>query len=156
MMRRMSTTPVDVPRAPTVRPIAGGDTWSVSEVVCAAGPGDRPYEERHRGFSVSAVFEGVFTYRSEHGASLLYPGAILFGNHHACYECGHRHSVGDRCVSFNLREDVFEEIAGTQLRRFLPADAAGVRQADAALRRDRRLALRRSAAARGRAGDRSR
>lgn len=118
MMRRMSTTPVDDPRAPTVRPIAGGDTWSVSEVVCAAGPGDRPYEERHRGFSVSAVFEGVFTYRSEDGASLLYPGAILFGNHHACYECGHRHSVGDRCVSFNLREDVFEEIAGTQLRRF--------------------------------------
>ena len=53
------------PRAPTVRRIAGGDAWSVSEIVCAAGPGDRPYEERHRGFSVSAVFSGVFTYRGE-------------------------------------------------------------------------------------------
>ena len=85
-----------------MRRIAGGDAWSVSEVVCAAGPGDRPYEERHRGFSVSAVLEGVFTYRGERGASLLYPGALLLGNSGACYECGHRHSVGDRCVSFNL------------------------------------------------------
>ena len=109
----MSTTTGEArPRAPTVRRIAGGDAWSVSEIVCAAGPGDRPYEERHRGFSVSAVFSGVFTYRGERGASLLYPGAILLGNTGACYECGHRHSVGDRCVSFNLSEDAFEEIAG--------------------------------------------
>ena len=26
-------------------------------------------------------------------------------------QCGHEHSAGDRCVSFNLREDAFEEIA---------------------------------------------
>ncbi len=126
----MSTTVGEAkPQAPAVRRMAGGDAWSVSEVVCAAGPSDRPYEERHRGFSVSAVFSGVFTYRGERGASLLYPGAILLGNSSACYECGHRHSVGDRCVSFNLREDAFEEIAGTRrLRRFsqamLPASDA--------------------------------
>ncbi len=107
------------PSEPTVRRIAGGEAWSVSEIVCAAGPDDRPYAERHRGFSVSAVFAGVFTYRGERGASLLYPGGILLGNSGACYECGHRHSVGDRCVSFNLSEDAFEEIAGTRkLRRF--------------------------------------
>ena len=102
----MSTTAGEAnPRAPMVRRIAGGDAWSVSEIVCAAGPGERPYEERHSGFSVSAVFAGVFTYRGERGTSLLYPGAILLGNTGACYECGHRHSVGDRCVSFNLSED---------------------------------------------------
>jgi AraC-like DNA-binding protein len=104
---------------PAVRAIAGGEAWSVSEVVCVAGPDDSPYEERHHGFSVSAVLEGVFTYRGERGASLLYPGAILLGNSGACYECGHRHSVGDRCVSFNLSEDAFEEIVGTRrFRRF--------------------------------------
>ena len=101
-----------------MRCIAAGEAWSVSEIVCVAGPGDRPYEERQRGVSISAVLEGVFTYRGERGESLLYPGAILLGNDRACYECGHRHSVGDRCMSFNLSEDAFEEIAGRRGRRF--------------------------------------
>ncbi len=141
-------------RAPTVRRIEGGEAWSVSEIVCPGGPGDRPYEERHRGFSLSAVFDGVFTYRGERGTSLLYPGAILLGNSGACYECGHRHSVGDRCVSFNLSEDAFEDIAGPRrLRRFrqavLPASdkltplfaAIGRLRTDASPRRAEDLAI---------------
>jgi AraC-like DNA-binding protein len=98
---------------PDARQIAGGETWSVSEIICGAGPGDRPFEERHDGYSISAVLEGCFTYRGERGASLLYPGALLLGNDRACFACGHEHSAGDRCVSFNLRADAFEEIAGT-------------------------------------------
>ena len=101
------------PGAPTVRRIAGGETWSVSEVVCSAGPGDRPFEERHDGFSVSAVLDGCFTYRADKGASLLYPGALLLGNSRGCYECRHEHGRGDRCVSFHLRDDAFEEVAAT-------------------------------------------
>ena len=97
--------------APAVRRIAGGETWSVSEIVCSAGPGDRPYEERHQGFSISAVLQGCFTYRSDRSESLLYPGALLLGANRSCYECGHEHSVGDRCISFNVREDAFEDIA---------------------------------------------
>ena len=62
------------------RTLAAGDGWSVHEVVCRAGPSDRPFEERHEGFSVSAVIEGSFTYRSEAGRGLLYPGALLLGN----------------------------------------------------------------------------
>ena len=50
-----------------------GDGWSVHEVVCRAGPSDRPFEERHEGFSVSAVLEGSFTYRSDAGHGLLIP-----------------------------------------------------------------------------------
>ena len=47
------------------------------------------------------------------------PRRDLLGNSGACYECGHRHCVGDRCVSFNLREDAFAEIAGSgRLKRF--------------------------------------
>jgi AraC-like DNA-binding protein len=96
---------------PFVRRIAGGETWSVNEIVCSAGPGDRPYEERHQGFSISAVLQGCFTYRSDGGESLLYPGALLLGADRSCYQCGHDHSAGDRCISFNVREDAFEDIA---------------------------------------------
>ena len=49
------------------------------DVVCRAGPSDRPFEEQHEGFSVSAVVEGIFTYRSDAGDRLLYPGASLLG-----------------------------------------------------------------------------
>ena len=81
------------------------------EVVCRAGPSDRPFEERHDGFSISAVVEGSFTYRSEAGVGLLYPGALLLGNNGRCFECGHEHGVGDRCVSLNIHEDLFGEIS---------------------------------------------
>ena len=93
------------------RALAAGDGWSVHEIVCRAGPSDRPFEERHDGFSVSAVIEGSFTYRSDAGHGLLYPGALLLGNNGRCFQCGHEHGVGDRCISLNVREDLFSEIA---------------------------------------------
>jgi AraC family transcriptional regulator len=96
---------------PAKRTLAAGDGWRVREVVCRAGPSDRPFEERHEGFSVSAVIEGSFTYRSEAGHGLLYPGALLLGNNGRCFECGHSHGVGDRCISLNVRDDLFGEIA---------------------------------------------
>jgi AraC family transcriptional regulator len=95
------------------RTLAAGDGWSVHEVVCRAGPADRPFEERHEGFSVSAVIEGSFTYRSDAGHGLLYPGALLLGNNGWRFECSHSHGVGDRCVSLNVREDLFGEIAAS-------------------------------------------
>ncbi len=91
--------------------LAAGDGWSVREVVCRAGPADRPFEERHDGFSVSAVIEGSFTYRSDAGHGLLYPGALLLGNNGWCFECGHAHGVGDRCISLNVHEEQFSEVA---------------------------------------------
>jgi AraC family transcriptional regulator len=93
------------------RTLAAGDGWSVHEVVCRAGPSDRPFEERHDGFSVSAVIEGSFTYRSDAGHGLLYPGALLLGNSGSCFECGHAHGIGDRCISLNVHEEQFSEIA---------------------------------------------
>jgi hypothetical protein len=93
------------------RTLAARDGWSVHDVVCSAGPSDRPFEERHEGFSISAVVEGSFTYRSEVGHELLYPGSLLLGNNGRCFECGHAHGVGDRCVSLNVREELFGEIA---------------------------------------------
>ena len=79
----------------------------------SAAPGRpiRPFEERHDGFSVSAVIEGSFTYRSDAGHGLLYPGALLLGNNGWCFECGHAHGIGDRCISLNVHEEQFGEIA---------------------------------------------
>src|ERR1700722_7296069 len=102
------TSPVD---ALATRTLAAGDGWSMHEVVCRAGPSDRPFEERHDGFSVSAVVEGSFTYRSDAGHGLLYPGALLLGNNGSCFECGHAHGIGDRCISLNVHEEQFSEIA---------------------------------------------
>ncbi len=104
------------PRTPpdetlATRALAAGDGWSVHEVLCRAGPSDRPFEERHDGFSVSVVIEGSFTYRSDAGHGLLYPGALLLGNNGSCFECGHAHGIGDRCISLNVREEQFSEIA---------------------------------------------
>jgi AraC family transcriptional regulator len=95
------------------RTLAAGDGWSVHDVVCRAGPSDRPFEERHEGFSISAVIEGNFTYRSDVGQGLLYPGALLLGSDGRCFECGHAHGLGDRCVSLNVREELFGEIAAS-------------------------------------------
>jgi AraC family transcriptional regulator len=98
-------------QALATRTLAAGQGWSVHEVLCRAGPSDRPFEERHDGFSVSAVIEGSFTYRSDAGHGLLYPGALLLGNNGSCFECGHAHGIGDRCISLNVDEEQFSEIA---------------------------------------------
>jgi AraC family transcriptional regulator len=95
------------------RALAAGDGWSLHEIVCRAGPSDRPFEEQHNGFSVAAVLEGSFTYRSDAGHGLLYPGALLLGNNGSCFECGHAHGIGDRCVSLNVHEEEFSEVAAT-------------------------------------------
>src|ERR1700727_1787319 len=93
------------------RTLATGDGWSLHEIVCRAGPSDRPFEERHDGFSVSAVVGGNFTYRSDSGRQLLYPGALLLGNNGSCFECGHQHGIGDRCISLNVHEEQFKKTA---------------------------------------------
>ena len=98
---------------PSSRHLAGGDGWSLYEFVCTAGPEDRPFEERHRGVSISAVVAGSFTYASEAGRALLHPGALLLGNHGACYRCGHDHGRGDRCISLQFSAEYFGEVAAT-------------------------------------------
>jgi AraC-like DNA-binding protein len=85
----------------------------VSEYLCTAGPGDRPFEERHDDVAIAAVIEGTFTYRADTGSAMLHPGAFLFGNAATCYECGHDHSRGDRCISFHTAPGYFAEIAAS-------------------------------------------
>jgi len=90
--------------------LASGQGWHVADVVCTAGAGDSPFEEEHRTFCVATVTSGTFRYRTSQGTAMLAPGAILLGNPGACYECGHEHGAGDRCLSFHFAPAYMERI----------------------------------------------
>ena len=93
------------------RSIAAGQGWSVSDVTCTSGPQDRSFEERHTRPTIAIVLAGSFQYRSPLGRGFMAPGSLLLGNAGHCYECGHRHGEGDRCVAFYFQPDYFERLA---------------------------------------------
>ncbi|TPJ13084.1 helix-turn-helix transcriptional regulator [Mesorhizobium sp. B2-7-3] len=86
----------------TANTLASGPGWHVADVICTASAGDRPFEEVHRDFCVAAVTSGTFRYRAQQGTAMLAPGSLLLGNSGTCYECGHEHGSGDRCLSFHF------------------------------------------------------
>ncbi len=92
----------------------------MSDVVCHAGPRDRPFEEQHATTSIAVVLSGTFQYRSSSGHELMTPGSLLLANAGESFCCGHEHGTGDRCVAFSYQSEVFERIAHD-------AGAAGVR-----------------------------
>ena len=95
-----------------------GAGWSVSDVICTSGPGDRAFEEQHVGVSIGMVVGGTFQYRSSRGHHLMTPGSFLLGNASECFECGHDHAAGDRCVAFRFAPEYFERlIADSNARR---------------------------------------
>jgi len=114
--------------------LASGPGWRLADVVCAAGPRDRPFEERHDWVSLAAVVAGAFVYRASHGAALLTQGAVLLGNAGACFQCGHEHMRGDRCLSLQFAPDYWERLVaalpGTRRARF---DRPGLPPLDALL-----------------------
>ena len=127
----------------TTQNLASGPGWQVSDVVCTAGAGDRPFEEEHGSFCIAAVTSGTFRYRTRQGTAVLAPGAILLGNPGACYECGHEHGAGDRCLSFHFTparmERVVADVPGAKRLGFatprlppLPALAPLLAEAEAA------------------------
>lgn len=93
------------------RPLACGAGWTVEDVICTSGPEDRSYEETHTCVRIALVVEGTFQYRSTTGYELLTPGSLLLGNERQCFECGHDHGRGDRCVSFGYAPEYFERLA---------------------------------------------
>jgi AraC family transcriptional regulator len=99
------------PGCTTPRVIAVGDGWSVADVVCTSGPSDRPFEEQHARYTIAIVLAGTFQYDSPLGRRLMTPGSLMLGNRGHCFECGHEHAEGDRCVSFWYAPDYFERLA---------------------------------------------
>lgn len=90
--------------------LASGTDWQVSEVLCTAGPRDRSYVEQHSRVSIALVTAGSFRYRTSQGAAFMAPGSLLLGNAGACFECGHEHGHGDRCLAFHFSPRLFESI----------------------------------------------
>jgi AraC family transcriptional regulator len=104
--------------------LAAGPGWRALDVVCTHGPEDRPFEERHGDVSIAAVTTGMFQYRTRQGAALLAPGSLLLGNAGACFQCGHAHGQGDRCLAFHFSAEFLESVV---------ADVADARRIDFAL-----------------------
>lgn len=105
---------------PLARVLAGGKGWSVTAMICNAGPRDRVFEEQHSMVSVAIVTRGTFQYRSSAGRELMTPGSLLLGNPGQRFECGHEHGIGDRCISFAYEQEYFDDLlaeSGTTLRR---------------------------------------
>ena len=115
---------------PTCRVLARGDGWAVQDLICASGPQDPVFEERHGDVSIAMVLAGTFQYRgsacqsfangssakvrSANGAirnELMTPGSLLLGNAGHNFEVGHEHAAGDRCLSFQFAPEYFERIA---------------------------------------------
>jgi len=96
--------------------LAEGEGWHAADVVCTCGPQDRPFEEQHPYVTIAVVLAGTFQYRGSLRGSgkrqeLMTPGAVLLGNAGQCFECGHEHGLGDRCLSFRYTPEYFERIA---------------------------------------------
>lgn len=80
----------------------------MSDVVCTSGPQDRPFEEQHNSVLIAVVIEGSFQYRSAAGSEVMAAGSLLLDTPGQCFECGHEHATGDRCVSFQYTPRFFE------------------------------------------------
>lgn len=94
------------------RRVVQSEGWSVFDVICTSGPHDRPFEEQHEGVSIAVVAAGTFQYRSPLGRDMLTPGSLLLGNPGQCFECGHEHAAGDRCIAFKYAPEFFDAITG--------------------------------------------
>ena len=99
------------PGCASPRIIASDDSWTVADVICTSGPDDRPFEERHSWYAIAIVLAGSFEYRCPAGLALMTPGSIMLGNSGQCFECGHAHGEGDRCVAFWYGPDHLERLA---------------------------------------------
>jgi AraC family transcriptional regulator len=99
------------------RILAQGDGWAVSDVLCTAGPRDPSFEEHRRHVSMAIVAAGTFQYRagggvgSRYARQLMTSASLMLGSAGQCFDCGHEHHTGDRCVAFCYRSDFFERLA---------------------------------------------
>ena len=65
---------------PTCRVLARGDGWVVEDLICASGPQDPIFEERHGHVSIAMVLAGTFQYRGSAGQSFANGGSANGGS----------------------------------------------------------------------------
>jgi AraC family transcriptional regulator len=83
---------------------------SVIDYRCGSGPDEKPFVERHEGFSVSYVRKGSFGYRARGKSFELVAGSILVGHPGDEFVCTHDHVRGDECLSFQFEPGLVETI----------------------------------------------
>lgn len=94
-----------------VERFAAADDWAVEDVLCTHRPSDAAFEERHERHRIALVGAGTFQCRAPTSGELLTPGSLLLGNAGECFECGHEHGAGDRCLAFAYSKASFERLA---------------------------------------------
>lgn len=83
----------------------------VDDYRCSAGPGDTPFVEQHRDYSVSYVRKGSFGVRARGERFELVAGSILVGHPGDEYTCSHEHhDGGDECLAFHLAPEALDAI----------------------------------------------
>src|ERR1700741_1225087 len=60
---------------PTCCVLARGDGWVVKDLICASGPQDPIFEERHGNVSIAMVLAGTFQYRGSPSQSFANRGS---------------------------------------------------------------------------------
>jgi AraC family transcriptional regulator len=65
---------------PTCRVLARGDGWVVEDLICASGPQDPIFEERHGHVSIAMVLAGTFQYRGSACQSFANGGSSKRGS----------------------------------------------------------------------------
>jgi AraC-like DNA-binding protein len=85
---------------------------SVVDYRCTVAPGDKPFVERHEGFSLSCVRTGSFGYRLRGRSFELVAGSLLVGRPGEEFICTHDNAYGDECLSFHLSPGLVDAAGG--------------------------------------------
>src|SRR5215471_2997166 len=94
---------------PKATSLIDNEAISVTDYRCDAGPGDTPYTELHRRFSIAYVRRGSFGYRYRGATHELVAGSVLVGHAGDEFVCTHdHHGGGDECLSFRFAPDAIQ------------------------------------------------
>ncbi|HEY7963084.1 MAG TPA: AraC family transcriptional regulator [Steroidobacteraceae bacterium] len=76
---------------------------------CSSGPGDAPYREQYRGYSIAYVRRGSFGCLTRGRRFELVGGSFLLGRDGDEFMCTHEHHArGDECLSFHFDATALE------------------------------------------------
>jgi len=97
----------------TATTILQGDSISVYDYRCTAGPDSKPFVEQHRCHSIAYVRKGSFGCTKRGQSFELVAGSILVGHPGDEYICTHDHHIcGDECLSFSFSPELVDSIGG--------------------------------------------
>lgn len=80
---------------------------------CSYGPGDKPFLESHRRYSLAFVRKGSFGVSARGRAHDLVAGALMVGYPNDEYMCTHEHHArGDECLAFHFSPAFADALGG--------------------------------------------